>query len=280
MNAQAHGSSDPVGAWWPTIRPDISWVTLLAGLAAGALILWAARRPSRAGTMWPLWRTWCLLAGTAAATVAVAVAVLPGLPGHLLGHILLMMVAPPLLVVGGPLRLLLRTLPPRGRRELRAILTDPALRKVTTGRKTHALLAAEYFGSMALYLVTPWSEWSEQFLAVHVMTHGYFFACGMLYWSALVGEDAWTRQATPRRPEVAAMLGAPVSLLLAALVLSPMGPETGVEAAGAAVVLAVAGSVATLFGIVVLRIRSKPVAGSRATGRAVAGRETPSQVAS
>ncbi|MGY1730207.1 cytochrome c oxidase assembly protein [Geodermatophilus sp. SYSU D01045] len=96
---------------------------LLAAAAGYVAATWRCRRP------WPLARTGAWLAGLAAAAVAVTG---PGtghadLHAHMAAHLLVGMVAPLLLVLGAPVTLALRALPPPAARRLSRLLrTAPA----------------------------------------------------------------------------------------------------------------------------------------------------------
>jgi putative membrane protein len=96
-------------------------------LGAGALYVAAGRR-----TPWPLLRTASWLAGLAAAVAGVVLSAAHGdLRVHMAGHLLLGMVAPPLLVLAAPVTLALRALPVGAARRLARLLRTPPLRRAT-----------------------------------------------------------------------------------------------------------------------------------------------------
>jgi putative membrane protein len=94
---------------------------LVAFLVVAALgtYLRGVRRAHQRGRPWPWWRTALWVAGLAAATVAVAGpladAAHSDFRAHVLGHVLLGMLAPLLLVLAAPATLALRGLPLRPR---------------------------------------------------------------------------------------------------------------------------------------------------------------------
>ena len=104
----------PAFGWQAVLTQwEFAPVVTAAVLAAGALYLWGAwrvRRRHPAGP-WPWWRTGMFLAGLA----VVVIATQSGIGAyddvlfwdHMIQHLLLIMVAPPLLVVGEPFTLLL-----------------------------------------------------------------------------------------------------------------------------------------------------------------------------
>src|ERR1700761_3056351 len=86
---------------------DVTGLTI--ELAVGCLYLLGAARPSPRGHRWPRTRTACFLAGLAILALALQlgpIAAHDETPWvHSLQHVMLMMVAPPLLVLGSPITL-------------------------------------------------------------------------------------------------------------------------------------------------------------------------------
>jgi cytochrome c oxidase assembly factor CtaG len=104
----------PAFGWQAVLTQwEFAPVVTAAVLAAGALYLWGAWRVGRRhpARPWPWWRTAMFLAGLA----VVVIATQSGIGAyddvlfwdHMIQHLLLLMVAPPLLVVGEPFTLLL-----------------------------------------------------------------------------------------------------------------------------------------------------------------------------
>ena len=104
----------PAFGWQAVLtRWEFAPAVTAAVLAVGALYLWGAWRVGRAhpARPWPWWRTGMFLAGLA----VVVLATQSGIGAyddvlfwdHMIQHLLLIMVAPPLLVVGQPFTLLL-----------------------------------------------------------------------------------------------------------------------------------------------------------------------------
>ena len=104
----------PAFGWQAVLTQwEFAPVVTAAVLAAGALYLWGAwrvrrRHPARP---WPWWRTAMFLAGLAVVVIATqsGIGVYDDVLfwDHMIQHLLLIMVAPPLLVVGEPFTLLL-----------------------------------------------------------------------------------------------------------------------------------------------------------------------------
>lgn len=109
------------------------------------------------------------------------------LPAHMAQHLLLMMVAPPLLWLGAPMMPLLRGLP----REIRAVWISPLLRskllRTLAATLTHPVVALLLFaGTTWLW---HWPEMYELALASpswHYLQHACFLAAGLLFWYPIV----------------------------------------------------------------------------------------------
>jgi cytochrome c oxidase assembly factor CtaG len=228
-------------------------------IAIGGLYLSAAARPSPRGNRWPRTRTACFLAGLALLAFALQlgpIAAHDETPWvHSLQHVMLMMVAPPLLVLGSPITLLLRTLSPQARREVVAVLRDPAMRSVT-GRWGSVGLTLEYYGTMYLVVLTPLYKLSLEHQAIHVAIHAYLITCGLLFWMPLIGRDPAGWRPSPAFKQVMVGLGVPANLLLALIVgarSAPLGAVGTLSATHqAAWVLGAGGVVMTIAGLALL----------------------------
>ena len=242
---------------------------LLEAVIGGAYI-GAAARPSPRGRRWPRSRTACFLAGIALFAIAVQspLAAYDEVPWvHVTQHLVIMMVVPPLLVLGAPITLLLRTASPRARREIVAVLRDPAM-KPMSGRVAGIGLGLEYYASMFLVMLTPVYKLALEHETVHVAVHAYMLTCGLLFWTGLVGRDPTGWRPTARTKSIMVTLGIPVYLALAAIVSSrdkPLGGLGSLSATHAAAwPLAVGGVTLTFAGLVLLAAqRTGARAGSR-----------------
>lgn len=200
---------------------NLDWVSLAGTTVLIVCVLAyvaAAATPSRVGRRWPARRTVAFLAGAALVQLSMVAGGGSGadddLAAHVAGHLVLMMAAAPLLVAGGPLRLLLRSLPRRRRMAMVEVLQDPAVRSLTAGRFTAVFLVADYYGSMAVYLLTPLQRWSTEHLWLHIGAHVYFLTCGALFWVSLHGRDAtgWRPRQSTRM--VMTLVGVPLLTVL------------------------------------------------------------------
>jgi cytochrome c oxidase assembly factor CtaG/polyferredoxin len=195
-----------LGSW-----PFDPW--LLATILAAAAIYFRGwnrlrrRDPSR----WPAARPTAFCAGLAAIYLALASPIEPFasllLQVHMLQHLLLTMVVPPLIWLGAPLLPLVNGLPRWLRREVAApLLRTPELQALGA-RLTHPVAALLLFTAVtwlwhipAAYeaaLRTPW---------LHVAQHVSFLTAALLFWYPVVRPE-------PARPQWSAWLLLPYLLL-------------------------------------------------------------------
>lgn len=228
---------------------------------AGALVLsvlcggyiWAAARPSPRGRRWPRSRTACFVAGLLLLSLATQspLARYDELPWfHASQHLVVMMAVPPLLVLGSPVTLLLRTISPEARREVIAVLHDPALKRFG-GPVAGAGLTLEYYGTMFIVMLTPVYGWTLQHEWLHVLVHGYLLLCGLLFWMPLVGRDNTGWRPEHRTKLIVVGLGVPANIALGLLVASggPLQGAPAVSTTAAAWVLGAGGALLTVAGL-------------------------------
>jgi len=175
---------------------------LLLLIATATLYLQGRRRLVAGGVDWPANRTACFLAGLG----ALALALLSPIEAydtvlfsvHVVQHMLLTMVAAPLLAMGAPVTLALRAVKGRGRRRLVRVLHGPPVRVVS-----HPLVAWALF-TISLYALyfSPLFDRSLRDPLVHDLVHLHFLAAGLLFWWPVVGIDP-TRW---RLPHIARLL--------------------------------------------------------------------------
>ncbi|MDQ3456467.1 MAG: cytochrome c oxidase assembly protein [Actinomycetota bacterium] len=165
-------------------------LTLLV-LAAG-LYLWGVHRLRLRGDHWNAGRTVSFLLGGLG---SIALATLSGLAAyedvlfslHMIQHMVLSMIAPIFLALGGPVTLALRTLPRAGRarRRLLAVLHSRAVQILTFPLIPFLLFVASPFalyftGWYAATLSNPW---------LHELMHVHFLLAGCLFFWPLIGLD-------------------------------------------------------------------------------------------
>nr|WP_246315336.1 bifunctional copper resistance protein CopD/cytochrome c oxidase assembly protein [Kineococcus aurantiacus] len=182
-----------VGRWFTELSPDLLWIGV-AGIALVAYLLGVRRLRAR-GDSWPVGRTvwWvlgCLLllfvtSGGPAAYGRLTFSM------HMLQHMLLTMAIPPMLVLGAPVTLALRTLPARRdhSRGLREWLLE-VVHSRYLGVVGHPLVAAVLFaGSLIVFYYSPLFELALRTHVGHELMMVHFLGTGYLFSSALIGVD-------------------------------------------------------------------------------------------
>ena len=173
---------------WPVEWP-------LAAIAAAALLyLLGGRLSATVSDAGKRWRGAAFYAGLATLALAVGSPV-DAYAGelfwvHMVQHVLLMMVAPPLLLLGRPWPRLVRPLPLAVRRPLaRGVLAGPALAPV---RRAFRWLAAPlaafvlFNGTLLLWHVPVLYDLTLRDGIVHDLEHALFFGTALLFWVHLV----------------------------------------------------------------------------------------------
>ncbi|WP_091230060.1 cytochrome c oxidase assembly protein [Microbacterium sp. 3J1] len=158
-------------------------LALLAAAAAYAVALWASRNRSP----WPHWRTAAWLAGLVAAAMSLlgplADAAHVSFTAHMVGHLLLGMLAPLLLVLGAPVTLLLRALTVENARSLTRLLGHPVIRLVA-----HPVVAAALnIGGLWVLYTTPLFGLMHESPLAHAAVHAHVILTGCLFTEAMVG---------------------------------------------------------------------------------------------
>jgi cytochrome c oxidase assembly factor CtaG/putative copper export protein len=195
------------------LRLALDWrFDLIFGTAAvvlAVLYLVGVRRLRRRGDAWPVGRTIGWLCGCASLLVATSSGIGRYGPAmfsvHMAEHMILSMLVPILLVLGAPVTLALRALPPAGRtgapgpREwLLAAVHSPPARVLTHPLVTLPLFVGSYY---ALYFSDLFAAALPEHPA-HVFMNAHFIVTGLLFFWPLIGVDP-----APRRLPPAARLG-------------------------------------------------------------------------
>ncbi len=201
----AHGSvpGDPPSPGSLLLGWTFSPLPTLAIAGGAALWLWAVRRVNRQHPANPVprARTIAFLLGL----LALALALLSGIERydttlfsvHMVQHVLIVLVAAPLLALGAPITVLLRACSRGTRRKwLLPILHSRAMRLLAFPVVAWVLFAAVLWGSHFSGLF----EAALEDPMVHDLEHGLFLASALLFWWPAVGLDpAPWRLAHPAR---------------------------------------------------------------------------------
>ncbi|GAA4921374.1 putative copper resistance protein D [Actinomycetospora succinea] len=183
-------------------RFDLVFGTLALVLAG--LYLAGVRRLRRRGDAWPVGRTLSWLAGCLVLLVATSSGIGRYAPVmfsvHMGQHMMLNMLVPILLVLGGPVTLLLRALPPAGagappgpREWVLSAVHSPVARVLTHPLVALALFVGSfyvlYFSGM--FAVALESHWAHLAMNIH------FLLVGLIFFWPIVGIDPSPRQLPP-----------------------------------------------------------------------------------
>ncbi|MGH3693523.1 MAG: cytochrome c oxidase assembly protein [Pseudonocardiaceae bacterium] len=211
-------------------RPDLVFGVAALVLAGGYLA--GARRLRRRGEGWPAGRTAAWLGGCAIILIATSSGIgrysMAMFSVHMGVHMLLSMMAPILLVLGGPVTLALRALPaagagdPPGPREWLLAFTGSWIVRMST----HPLMALDmYVGSFYVMYLTGLYDVAAPTHWAHLVMNAHFLLMGYAYYWLIIGVDP-----APRRLPYLGKLG----LLLAAM---PFHAFFGITLMGSATVI-------------------------------------------
>ncbi|MEP7040932.1 MAG: cytochrome c oxidase assembly protein [Chloroflexota bacterium] len=190
--AMAHGDRPPAPSF-PSLLLDWRFEPIVVAGLGIAIIGWVilARRVSvgHPDHPHPTWRSAAFFAGLAALTVALIspIEVYEGslFSVHMLQHMLLELVAAPLLLLGAPATLALRAASPLVRKGLLAVLHSRAVSVISFPLLAWVLFAAVNWGwhFSSLYdqaLENPW---------LHDIQHLTFLGAAVLFWWPVIGAD-------------------------------------------------------------------------------------------
>jgi putative membrane protein len=242
-------------------------LVVLALATAGYLLL--AARPGDRARGWSGWRTASFITGlallAAALTGPVASLAATDFRGHMLQHLLIGMLAPTALVLGAPITLLLRSLPPARGRRVTAVLRSRPLHLLANPWTALCLSV----GGMVVLYCTPLYRAASAHMPIHHLMHLHFLLAGYLFAWVIAGPDP-----APRRPSVPlrlVVLGVAVAvhatlsqLMYAGLVDLPVPPD---QMRGGAEIMYYGGDIAELLLAFALASTWRPVRSTALTGR-------------
>jgi cytochrome c oxidase assembly factor CtaG len=267
---------------------------LLALLAAAYLAgVCAVRRPGRG---WPAGRTAAFLAGLA--VIAVATQGSTGayddvlFSAHMVQHLLLIMVAPPLLVLGRPVTLLLHAARNPWHTRVKRVLRSPAVSFLTWPPFTVSLYAVVVLTTH----LTPLMDLVLENEAAHDAEHAAYLVTGYLYFLPVIGSEPLRRRLTAFGRYLLLLVTAPVDLAAGVVLMlvprelfpayasadRPWGPSPLADLhAGGLIMIAGSNLVMTVVGVMLAVSlarageRAGDMAGERAGGRGAARQPLP-----
>ena len=140
---------------------------------------------------WPLWRTALFFLGLATLLVALAspidIYAAVSFAVHMVQHMLLTVVAAPLLMLGAPIRPLLRGLPALVRAAIvRPLARARAIRTFVHLVRHPLVAAALYVGGLYAWHLPSLYDAALLDARVHVVEHAWFFLSALLFWSVVI----------------------------------------------------------------------------------------------
>ncbi|MDQ2725513.1 MAG: cytochrome c oxidase assembly protein [Actinomycetota bacterium] len=187
----------------------------------------AEAHPTRSHLLrpWPAARIVSFLAGLAVIDIAIgsSVATLSDshFTAHILQHLCLMMIAPPLLALGAPMTLLLQTSSRPTKRRLLAALHSPVFAVIT-----HPVpVFFAYYASMFAFFLSPALGYAMDHMWLMDIWNIFFFAGATLFWWPMVGTDPVPRwNMSPGFKLLNLMIGVPFESFLAIALLMKADP--------------------------------------------------------
>jgi cytochrome c oxidase assembly factor CtaG/putative copper export protein len=198
-----------------------------AAIVFAALYLAGVRRLRRRGDKWPMGRTAAWLLGCFALLFVTSSGVGRYMPAmfsmHMAAHMLLSMLVPILLVLGGPVGLALRALPaagrgdPPGMREwILAALHSKLSRLLTNPVVATALFVAGFYG---LYLGGLFDTAVGSHVG-HLVMNVHFLASGYLFYWVVIGVDPTPRPIPPLAKLAVVFASLPLHAFFAIILMS------------------------------------------------------------
>ncbi len=214
----------------------------VAGLCVGylAAVIAARCRGRRSARAWPTARTLSFLGGLGVVIVAtqgrVAVYDDTSLTDHMIQHLLLIMVAPPLLIVGRPVTLLLHATGNPWHTRIKRVVRSRTVAALTWPPVGLALYSAAVLGTHLTGLVLARG-------AVHDAEHAVYLLAGYLYFLPVIGSEPLRWRLPPLGRYLLLLAGMPADLVTGAVLMlrGPLGPFGAADVQTAGVIMLAGG---------------------------------------
>lgn len=225
MHTHDSAPAPVVDGWF--VFEVVAAAVLAVAVVAYAWALWSGRHRSA----WPVHRTVFWYAGLACLAASLvgplAQAAHGSFTAHIVGHLLLGMIAPLLLVLSAPVSVLLRGMTVGRARTVTRWLRFPLIRVVT-----HPVVAALLnAGGLWVLYTTPLFHWMHASVCMHALVHAHIFLAGYVFTASLVGVDP-----DPHRAPFKLRAGVLIAFIAAHSILAKWlyaHPPAGVEVSDA-----------------------------------------------
>jgi putative membrane protein len=228
------------------------------------------------GRRWPWPRTLAFMAGLVTVDLALQspVATFTGsyFQAHVTQHLLLMVLAPPLLALGAPSTLLLQSSSRAAKKRWLTVLRSRAFAIATYP----VVVWFFYFGAMFAFFLTPLINYAMEHMALMDAINLAFLLSGCLYWWPIVGLDPIVHWRMGFGSRLAALsLGVPFEAFLGIAIMSLRTPIASMYSLNSThsggALLWVATELTTFIGLIpvfVMWVRADERAGARADAKA------------
>lgn len=198
-NGSGSGAADPSTMSGPAVNlhnaltqwstGPFAWVVLVVLVMAGLWYLRGVGRLRAKGRRWSPGRTAAFIGGLVSVELAlgssVAVFTMSDFSAHVVQHMLLMILAPPLLAMGAPSTLILQTSTPRVKTALLRALRSPGFTVLSHPITVWFL----YYGLMFVFFLSALLGYAMNHMALMDLLNVVFLAGGTLFWWPMVSPD-------------------------------------------------------------------------------------------
>ena len=239
---------------------SLALVAAALEVLAIALYMYATRRLARRERHWSRWSTASFVAGVFSVWLAAGSGVAAydekNVVMHVVQHVLLMMVAAPLIVLGKPLTLAMQAAHRPNQVRIVKVLQSRPFAALTFPVLTWFL----YFGSMYAYFQDrALYQYSAQHIAFHDASHIVFLTIGLLYWQPIIGSDPTRWKIPPGGRILITFLGMPfeaflgISIYMSTQPIDPINSLGDTKAGGQAFWILSMAATAVCIGVIAVQ---------------------------